>query len=93
MSSNSALEWMMWQVEKGQLDDPPEIHLIHAIQHFNEKYGGVPNRCELSPDWGESLKPPAGMEITRSKSVRPGHLMLALDTSMYTGFPVKKQKK
>ena len=89
MSRKSALEWMMWRVEPGQLGDPPEVNLIRAIQYFNEKYGSVPNRCELSPKWGEELKPPAGMEITRSKSVQPGHLMLALDSSLSVPLPGK----
>jgi hypothetical protein len=89
MSSKPALEWMMWRVEPGQLEDPPEANLIRAIQYFNEKYGSVPNRCEISPEWGEGLNPPAGMAITRSKSVQPGHLMLALDSTLFTPLPGK----
>jgi hypothetical protein len=89
MSSKSALEWMMWRVEPGQLNDPPEVNLIRAIQYFNEKYGSVPNRCELSPDWGQGINSPVGMEITRSKSVQPGHLMLALDISLNKPLPGK----
>lgn len=89
MSKKSSLEWMMWRVEPEQLEDPPTANLIRAIRHFNEKYGSVPNRCELSPEWGEELSPPVGMEITRSKSVQPGHLMLALDGSLYTALPGK----
>jgi len=89
MRKKRRLDWMMWQVDPEQMDDPPEANLIRAIQHFNHKYGSVPNRCELSPKWGKELKPPAGMEVTRSKSVRPGHLMLALDESLDAPLPGK----
>ncbi|MEN8242989.1 MAG: hypothetical protein ABFS17_13805 [Chloroflexota bacterium] len=89
MSKKSALEWMMWQVEQSQMEDPAEANLIRAIQYFNEKYGSVPNRCELSPEWGEGINPPAGMVLTRSKSVQPGQMMLALDPTLAASLPGK----
>jgi hypothetical protein len=89
MGKKPSLEWMMWQVENSQLEDPPEANLIRAIQYFNEKYGSVPNRCELSPKWGKEINPPAGMVLTRSKSVQPGQLMLALDPTLSSTLPGK----
>lgn len=83
------LDWMMWQVEKGQMDDPPAANLIRAILHFNEKYGRVPNRAEVSNKWPEDLSGPEGMVVTRSRSVRPGHILLALDPSLKTSLPVR----
>lgn len=80
---------MMWRVEPGQMEDPPSANLIRAIQYFNQKYGSVPNRCELAPNWLEDLSAPAGLTISRTKSVQPGHLMLALDPSIRSRLPGK----
>ena len=89
MAKKDQLEWMMWRVDKSQRDDPPLVNLVRAIQHYNEKYGRIPNRCELANDWGKGLVPPMGMHLTRSRSVRPGHLMLATDASIDTALPGK----
>ncbi len=79
----------MWRVEASQMDDPPAANLIRAIRYYNDKYGLVPNRCELSPNWLEDLQAPEGITLTRSKSVQPGHLMLALDSTLRTPLPGK----
>jgi hypothetical protein len=71
------------------MDDPPAENLIRAIRYFNKKYGSVPNRVELSPDWLEDLSAPQGLTITRSKSVQPSYLMLAIDPSLRTRLPGK----
>lgn len=89
MSKPKALEWMMWRVDANQMDDPPFENLIRAILYFNEKYGSVPNRVELSPDWMQDLDAPEGITVTRSKSVQPAYLMLAIDPSLRTRLPGK----
>lgn len=89
MSKLTALEWMMWRVESSQMDDHPTQNLIRAIQYFNEKYGGVPNRVEISPNWMEDLDAPEGIEVTRSKSVQPSYIMLAIDPKLHTRLPGK----
>ncbi|MEK6220898.1 MAG: hypothetical protein N2D54_01460 [Chloroflexota bacterium] len=89
MAKKKQLDWMMWRVEDEQVDDPPALNLIRAIQYYNEKYGAVPNRCEVSPKWGKDLLAPEGMLVTKSRSVRPGHLMLAIDPEIPSSLPIK----
>lgn len=79
----------MWRVEPTQLKDPPAANLIRAIRYFNEKYGSVPNRVELSPNWLEDLSAPDGITVTRSKSVQPSYIMLAIDPTLHTRLPGK----
>jgi len=71
------------------MTDPPAANLIRAIQYFNEKYGSVPNRVELSPNWLEDLAAPEGIEVTRSKSVQPAYIMLTIDPTLRTRLPGK----
>ena len=85
-----SLDWMMWQIDKNQSEDPPFQNLVRAIQHFTEKYGQVPNCCEIAADWGLELIPPEGMRLTRSKSVQPGNILLTLNSSISTKLPGKK---
>ncbi len=80
---------MMWRIEENQLEDPPIANLIRAIQHFNEKYGTVPNRCEVSTKWSKEMSVPDGMTLTRTRSVQPNHIMLALDTELHTPLPIR----
>lgn len=82
------LDWMMWQVEKSQADDAPMANLIRAVQHFNEKYGRIPNRAEIPTKWPKDFASWEGMVVTRSRSVRPGHIMLALDPSLTATLPI-----
>lgn len=77
----------MWQIDTAQAEDPPALNLIRAIQYYTEKYGSVPNRCEVHPDVAISLNAPAGIQITQSKSVKPGFLMLALDPTLDEKLP------
>lgn len=83
------LDWMAWQIDKDQLNDPPMANLIRAIQYYNEKFGSVPNRCEVGKDWDKNFEAPQGMEFTRSRSVQKGHIMLALDPELRTTLPGK----
>ncbi len=76
------VDWMMWRVDPAQMDEPLLENLIRAIRYFNQKYGRVPNRLELSSDWLENFDPPEGMKVTRAKTIRPGFLMLALDPNV-----------
>ena len=89
MSKSKALDWMMWRVEQSQMNDPPAENLIRAIVYFNEKYGSVPNRVEISPDWMEDLTAPEGITLTRSKSVQPSYIMLTIDPTLRTRLPGK----
>lgn len=84
MANKKDLEWMLWQVEDRDIKDPPSANLIRAIQHYNEKYGLVPNRCEVAPEWAADLKAPGGMVISASKEVRPRHFLLTLDPHLKT---------
>lgn len=70
---------MMWQIDASQIDDPPYLNLIRAIQYFSEKYGLVPNHCELPLTWGVGINAPGGMLLTRSKSLPVGTILLALN--------------
>lgn len=74
---------MLWQVDKSQRQDPPLENLIRAIQHYSQKYGQVPNRCEAPPDWAETMKAPGGMLIEASKKLRKNHFMLAVDPELH----------
>ncbi|TAK12840.1 MAG: hypothetical protein EPO32_07240 [Anaerolineae bacterium] len=84
------LEWMMWRIDDAQRADPPLVNLIRAIQYYNDKYDAVPNRVESAPGWGSGLVPPDGMQVTESKSLPPGHLMLARDPSLDGRLPRRK---
>lgn len=92
MSAEKNLDWMLWEIDKKQKKDPPVENLIRAIQYYNEKYGQVPNRCEISKRWAKKLEAPGGITITRSKSVRPHQLMLTLDPSLNPPLPIKRSK-
>jgi hypothetical protein len=81
------LEWMMWQIDNAQTDDPPALNLIRAIQYYTEKYGGVPNRCEVHKDALAALHAPPGILVTGSKAVKRGCLMLARDPSLDAPIP------
>ncbi|MDH3942658.1 MAG: hypothetical protein OEV06_01005 [Anaerolineae bacterium] len=83
MVKKNELDWMLWQVDKSQRQDPPAENLIRAIQHYSQKYGQVPNRCEAPPDWVSAVKPPGGMQVEGSKKVRKHHLMLTLDPELH----------
>lgn len=87
------LEWMMWQVDDKQKEDPPIANLIRAIQYYNEKYGAVPNRCEISKKWSKELVAPEGMMLTRSRSCQPGNIMLTLDPELRAPLPIKAAAK
>jgi hypothetical protein len=92
-SKKDKLEWMMWQIEEKQLQDPPIANLIRAIQYYNEKYGAVPNRCEVSNKWSKEMVAPEGMTLTRTRSVQPDHIMLALDPELHAPLPVRTAAK
>ena len=92
-SKKKDLEWMMWQVEESQLEDPPIANLIRAIQYYNEKYGAVPNRCEVSKKWSKEMVAPQGMVLTRSRSIQPDHIMLTLDPGLRTPLPIGSGSK
>ncbi len=80
MMDDPTLQWMMWRIDDDQLKDPPFLNLIRAIVYYNDKYGGVPNRCVVPLGWRAELRPLIGMEdIEESHDVRPRHLMLAVD--------------
>ena len=51
MAKTKDLDWMLWQVDDVDIKDSPSANLIRAIQHYNDKYGLVPNRCEVAPEW------------------------------------------
>ncbi|MBW8010328.1 MAG: hypothetical protein FVQ83_03665 [Chloroflexi bacterium] len=84
MDTNKDLDWMLWQVEDSDINDPPSANLIRAIQPYNQKYGLVPNRCEVAPEWAADLKAPGGMLISASKDVRPRHFLLTVDPHLKT---------
>jgi hypothetical protein len=92
-SKKHELEWMMWRIEENQLQDPPFANLIRAIQYYNEKYGAVPNRCEVSTKWSKEIVAPEGMMLTRARSVQPDHIMLALDTALHAPLPIRTAAK
>lgn len=72
----------MWRIDRKNSSEPPLINLVQAIEYYVEKYGHVPNRCEICEDWGEELVAPVGMVVERSKSLITGHLMLTLDAEL-----------
>jgi hypothetical protein len=82
MMKSTELDWMLWQVDKSQRKDPPVENLIRAIQHYNQKYGQVPNRCEAPPDWAEAMKAPGGILVESSRKLRKHHFMLAVDPEL-----------
>ena len=88
MANESNLKWMMWRIDKNNSSEPPLINLVQAIEYYVEKYGHVPNRCEIAEEWGEELVPPVGMMVTRSKCLIAGHLMLTLDTELSKKVPL-----
>jgi len=92
-SENSKLEWMMWRIDESQLQDPPIANLIRAIQYYNEKYGAVPNRCEVSKKWPTELEAPEGMLLTHTRSLQPDHIMLTLDPELPALFPIRTAAK
>ena len=92
-SNKSKLEWMMWRIEESQLQDPPIANLIRAIQYYNEKYGAVPNRCEVSKNWVKEIAAPEGMMLTHTRSVRPDHIMLTLDPELHASLPGRVSTK
>lgn len=92
-SKKPELDWMMWRIEKNQLEDPPIANLIRAIQYYNEKYGAVPNRCEVSKKWSKEMVVPEGMMLTRTRSVQPDHIMLALDPELHAPLPIRTAAK
>lgn len=79
MENRKELDWMLWQVDRSQRKDPPVENLIRAIQHYSQKYGQVPNRCEAPPDWADLMQLPGGMLVEASKKLRKHHLMLTVD--------------
>ncbi len=89
MAKKTNLDWMMWQIETSQMTDPPLVNLVRAIEYYNEKYGDIPNRCEIANGWGDQLIAPQGMVVTASKSVRPGFLLLTLDPELHGNLPGK----
>lgn len=92
MSDNKkiTLDWMMWQIDTKQKEDPPLQNLVRAIQYYTEKYGSVPNCCEISLDWGQDLVVPRGMRLTRSKNVQPEFILLAQNSAIINPLPGKK---
>ena len=92
MADRKELDWMMWRIEDSQRTDPPLVNLVRAIQYYNEKYGHIPNRCEMAEGWGSDLVPPQGMVVSHSKSLRPDHLMLTLDPNLNTSLPGKQSR-
>ncbi len=86
------LDWMMWQIDKNQNEDPPFQNLVRAMQHYTEKYGQVPNSCEVADNWGIDMHVPQGMHLTRSKSVQPGNILLAINPLIKSTLPGKKSK-
>lgn len=92
-SEKSKLEWMMWRIDENQLQDPPIANLIRAIQYYNDKYGAVPNRCEVSKKWSKDVEAPEGMLLTRTRGVQPGHIMLTLDPELRASLPIRTPAK
>ena len=83
----------MWRIEENQLQDPPIANLIRAIQYYNEKYGAVPNRCEISKKWSKEIIAPEGMMLTRTRSLQPDHIMLTLDPELHAPLPIRAAAK
>lgn len=83
----------MWRIEDSQLQDPPIANLIRAIQYYNEKYGAVPNRCEVSQKWSKEVVAPEGMTLTRTRSLQPDHIMLTLDPELHASLPGRVSAK
>lgn len=81
----------MWKVDAGQKHDPPTLNLIRAIQYYTDKYGKVPNRCEVHKTELGQLHAPSGMTLTGSKAVKRGHLMLASDPSVDERLPMRTE--
>jgi hypothetical protein len=92
-SKKHKLEWMMWRIEENQLQDPPIANLIRAIQYYNEKYGAIPNRCEISKKWSKEMVTLEGMMLTRTRSIQPDHIMLTLDPDLSTPLPIRTAAK
>ena len=80
---------MMWKVEAGAAEDPMALNLIRAIQYYTDKYGSVPNRCEVHSETLGEIVAPAGMHLTGSKAVKRGYLMLASDPSVDEHLPMR----
>jgi hypothetical protein len=87
MAKIKELDWMLWRIEKNQMKDPPLVNLVRAIEYYSDKYGQIPNRCEIAKDWGKDLVPPGGMMLSESKTVRPGHMMLTTDPDINNRLP------
>lgn len=84
MEKQRSLDWMMWQIDDASLNNSPLANLIEAIQYYNNKYGAVPNRCEVPEGWSDDLKAPAGIIVTPSPTVRPRHIHLTVDPGVLT---------
>jgi hypothetical protein len=44
---------------------------------------------EISPNWLEDLSAPEGITVTRSKSIQPSYIMLAIDPAIRNRLPFK----
>ena len=82
MEKNFNLEWMLWQIPVDDSDAPPAYTLVHAIKYYIEKFGIIPNRCEVSTEWKGVLDHFEGVEITHSRSVQTNSLMLTFDEQL-----------
>lgn len=79
MDDKKSLEWMLWQIPSSEKDSPPALALVNAIKYYIEKFGVVPNCCEVPISWKNKLDFFEGVEITHSKNVHDNNLMLTRD--------------
>lgn len=93
MSISVDLEWMLWQVDEDHREEPPAANLIRAVQHYIEKYGQVPNRCEVAAGWAAKLIAPEGMFVETTKKLRPFHFLITVDGKLHAGNGVKNMIK
>lgn len=93
MPRPESLAWMLWQIDDEHKNDPPAANLIRAIQYYTEKYGRVPNRCEVGQDWPEDLGVAEGLQVSRSADVRPFQLRLASDPTLDSNLPLEHQPR
>lgn len=82
MTLSKNQEWMLWQVDEKLREEPVTANLIRAIQYYSEKYGQIPNRCEVTAGWADELKMPRGMVVERTKTMQPYQFLLTLDSNL-----------
>jgi hypothetical protein len=82
MAENYSLEWMLWQITDAKTQTPQLATIIEAIAYYTNKYGVVPNRCEVPSDWDNKLAAPEGILVTSSSNLPAHHLRLTVDPNL-----------